>query len=442
MSLILSGTDGLSDVDGSAATPAIRGTDANTGIFFPAADTIAFAEGGAEVARFDSSGNFGLGVTPSAWRSTFKALQILGTATLSSNANTTVYLGSNWYNNTSNQDVYTVTGAAGIYAISAGVHAWYNAPSGTAGSVATFTQAMTLDASGNLGIGTSSPVSILDVNAKGTGTTPNAVKTYTSYMQGSTIGTNAGELTGWGVRYGTISATPVWFGAKFLKNGVNAASDFTIWTSPDGDVTTLAERVTVTASGNLLVGTTGATNKRLAVSLGSSTSNTVIYAESGTSYTGGHFVSVSATAAGTGWYHFVGQSSGPTNNILIYGNGNIQNANNSYGPISDIKVKENITDATPKLEKLMQVRVVNYNLKGELGYETHTQIGVIAQELEQVFPGLVHETPDQDKDGNDLGTTTKGVKMSVFVPMLIKAMQEQQALITQLTARITALESA
>ena len=57
MTLILSGTDGLSDVDGSAATPAIRGTDANTGIFFPAADTIAFSEGGAEVMRLDSSAN-------------------------------------------------------------------------------------------------------------------------------------------------------------------------------------------------------------------------------------------------------------------------------------------------------------------------------------------------------------------------------------------------
>jgi hypothetical protein len=63
MSLILSGTDGLSDVDGSASTPAIRGTDTNTGIFFPAADTIAFAEGGAEVARFDSSGNLGVNTT-------------------------------------------------------------------------------------------------------------------------------------------------------------------------------------------------------------------------------------------------------------------------------------------------------------------------------------------------------------------------------------------
>lgn len=57
MTLILSGTNGLSDVDGSAATPAIRGTDANTGIFFPAADTIAFAEGGAEAMRIDSSAN-------------------------------------------------------------------------------------------------------------------------------------------------------------------------------------------------------------------------------------------------------------------------------------------------------------------------------------------------------------------------------------------------
>ena len=56
MSLILNGTDGLSDVDGSASTPAIRGTDANTGIFFPAADTIAFAEGGTEVMRIDANG--------------------------------------------------------------------------------------------------------------------------------------------------------------------------------------------------------------------------------------------------------------------------------------------------------------------------------------------------------------------------------------------------
>jgi hypothetical protein len=66
MTLILSGTDGVSDVDGSAATPAVRGADANTGIFFPAADTIAFAEGGAEVARITSTAAWSFGASGTA----------------------------------------------------------------------------------------------------------------------------------------------------------------------------------------------------------------------------------------------------------------------------------------------------------------------------------------------------------------------------------------
>jgi hypothetical protein len=62
MSLILSGTDGLSDIDGSAATPAIRGTDANTGIFF-GADIIGFSEGGVEAMRITSAGDVGIGTS-------------------------------------------------------------------------------------------------------------------------------------------------------------------------------------------------------------------------------------------------------------------------------------------------------------------------------------------------------------------------------------------
>ena len=80
MPLILDGTNGISDVrsttDGSAATPAIRGTDTNTGIFFPAADTIAFGEGGAESMRIDAAGNVGIGVTPSSYGTNFKAVQL------------------------------------------------------------------------------------------------------------------------------------------------------------------------------------------------------------------------------------------------------------------------------------------------------------------------------------------------------------------------------
>jgi hypothetical protein len=148
MSLILSGTDGVSDIDGSAATPAIRGTDANTGIFFPAADTIAFAEGGAEIARFDSSGNLGIGVTPSAWDTYANNIQTptgsIVSYSPSSNfgAVQNAYYSSGWKYSTSN--------FASFYLQSSGVHSWSYASSGTAGNAVTFNEAMRIDSSGNL----------------------------------------------------------------------------------------------------------------------------------------------------------------------------------------------------------------------------------------------------------------------------------------------------
>ena len=69
MPVIIDGTNGISGVDGSASTPAVQGTDTNTGMFFPAADTIAFAEGGTEVMRIDSSGNLRVGSSSTALNS-------------------------------------------------------------------------------------------------------------------------------------------------------------------------------------------------------------------------------------------------------------------------------------------------------------------------------------------------------------------------------------
>jgi len=76
MTVTINGTTGIAGVDGSAATPAVQGADTNTGIFFPAADTIAFTEGGAEAMRINSSGQVGIGTTtPNA------NLEVSGTAT-------------------------------------------------------------------------------------------------------------------------------------------------------------------------------------------------------------------------------------------------------------------------------------------------------------------------------------------------------------------------
>jgi hypothetical protein len=94
MALILDGTNGLSDVDGSASTPAIRGTDANTGIFFPAADTIAFAEGGVESLRIDSSGNVGIGNTVATTINTANGVGNLVVGSGSGSEGITIYTGT------------------------------------------------------------------------------------------------------------------------------------------------------------------------------------------------------------------------------------------------------------------------------------------------------------------------------------------------------------
>jgi hypothetical protein len=106
----------------------------------------------------DSSGNLGLGVTPSAWYSTgYSALQVRGSSIYGQAGNDT-NLASNAFVNTSPVWAYVATGTASRYEQSAGKHIWYNAPSGTAGNAITFTQAMTLDASGNFMVGATSPL--------------------------------------------------------------------------------------------------------------------------------------------------------------------------------------------------------------------------------------------------------------------------------------------
>ena len=124
--------------------------------------------------------------------------------------------------------------------------------------------------------------------------------------------------------------------------------------------------------------------------------------------------------------------------LQFTGNGYVYNRNNSYESMSDSRLKENIVDSAPKLEDLLKVRVVNYKLKGS---DPTKYIGVLAQELEELFPNLVTELEPSPKDIQDGNTIKyKAVNYSSFDVILIKALQEQNAIINTITKRIEALE--
>ena len=131
-------------------------------------------------------------------------------------------------------------------------------------------------------------------------------------------------------------------------------------------------------------------------------------------------------------------ATGGTTEFQVTSDGNVQNTNNSYGAISDIKLKENIVDASSQWDDLKALQVRNYNFKEG---QTHTQIGLVAQEVERVSPGLVSESPDRDEDGNDLGTVTKSVNYSVLYMKAVKALQEAMERIDTLEAKVAAIET-
>jgi hypothetical protein len=260
---------------GSAGTPSLSTiADPNTGIFFPAADTIAFAEGGVEAARFDSSGNFGLGVTPSAWGSGNRALEMsgggIGATTAAGYAVETFsncfYNGTNWiYKNTGLANRFT---NYGTNANATGAFAWYTAASGTAGNAITFTQAMTLDASGRLGVGVTSPTERLSVYETALLTAP--AGGVSQLLFGDNASDSAGRL--------------------FYNHGNDNLQIFV----------NSAERARIDSSGNLRVGSTSITtatgNKTIEVNgTGDSAFNVSV---GGTNY-GYLYTSTSSTIIGT-----------------------------------------------------------------------------------------------------------------------------------------------
>jgi len=117
--------------------------------------------------------------------------------------------------------------------------------------------------------------------------------------------------------------------------------------------------------------------------------------------------------------------------------GTVFATNTAISAISDARLKENVRDLNVGLSEIMALKPRLYDWKEGKGADIKNARGFIAQEFEEVFADLIDEWKDPAPEGEE---PYKSVRQDL-IPVLVKAIQEQQALITQLTARITALET-
>jgi len=377
--------------DGSATTPSITNDgDTNTGIFFPAADTIGFSEGGAEAARFDASGNLCVGSTAAGNPATKSvSVGLAGTTTggIQLWSPTTSAHSVQWGDGTSSTDPYRG-------------YIEYDHASDSMRFATSSTERARIDSSGNVMVATTSAAGKLNVAGQVTATGGFFKANGAPSLSAAT----AGEA---------MLAPDGGSGALLYGQGTNY--DVAICQrSTAVALAVLAGTTNVYAPGNLLVGTTSTSTSSPGVLIrnvgGDNGQITVIKTQSGTldcienyhsgSYVGGLTYSNTATALVTS---------------------------------SDKRLKTNIKTSSSAMGIIEQVQVVSHDWIND---SSSVRFGLIAQELNNVFPEAV-------RVGNNGEEIQKvwGVDYARLVPVILKAIQEQQALITALTTRITALEN-
>jgi hypothetical protein len=139
-------------------------------------------------------------------------------------------------------------------------------------------------------------------------------------------------------------------------------------------------------------------------------------------------------------YKLINATNGNDTGIFnVLDSGNCQNTNNSYGATSDVKLKQDIIDASSQWNDIKEIRVRKFRYKNQVEVDENAPylLGVIAQEIETTSPNLVEEVADKNKDGTE--STTKSVKYSVIYMKAVKALQESMARIETLESTITLL---
>jgi hypothetical protein len=267
---------------------------------------------------------------------------------------------------------------------------------------ATWSEQMRIDASGNVGIGLSNP------NAYGSNVNVVSSKSFVA----------GGASTGYGFYPYYVSATNY---AAILGDSSGSMTFTTGTSSP-------TERARIDSSGNLCVNTTSATGKaniyagsagQIALYLNnanaSSSANPVLYC-----------VKFDNTNTTSQVYAQFAYNAGGAGGGQINGNGANQAA---FGGFSDIRLKENVVNLPPQLDKICSLRPVEFDFKNGSGH----QIGFIAQEMQEVYPDVVGEGADE------MLTITGWSKTEA---RLVAAIQELKAQNDELKARVAALENA
>jgi hypothetical protein len=397
---------------GTAAAPSITTTgDTNTGIFFPAADTIAFSEGGVEAMRIDSDGDVGIGTVSPA-------------AKLDVQNNGDIVVRS-YSTNASNQAFVQALNSAGTFigllqygaskttygALGAGKGAVYSTDSvtimaDTSTGIINFatggnTERARIDSSGNVGIGTISPAARLDVT---NGASPS------SRLR---VGVGAGAAN---TLYSTLAAGDY---VNFETNG--------------------ADRARIDSSGNLLVGVTSAASRKFYVSGGVDGTYVSSMFHTQSSGANGLQIQYSASAPnGTGNPFLYCEDSGALR-MSVRSNGGIANYTANNVVLSDRREKTNFAPAKSYLDVICAIPVQTYNyIDQNMEEDGGLTLGVVAQDVQAVAPELVTE-------GNWGNEENPKMRLEIYQTdmqyALMKCIQEQQALIQSLTTRITALEA-
>jgi hypothetical protein len=358
----------------------LRTNSLGTGTAVP----MTFSTGGSERMRVDTSGNLGIGTSSPSSR-----LEAVGANSIIKSTASSGYAAF-YANAATGNAAYHFFGVNGtetarIYSDSANYLAF------STGSAAA--EQMRLNSTG-MGIGTATPSYKLDVNG--------------------VIATGSGSNRGFFYNDGS----------KIL---LESSSTYPLAFSVNG-----SERARIDSSGNLLVGATSS-NARLHVQRSADLSQTNAHIQiTGNGYAAYHFLDATA--------YYIGQDS-TIRNVRVYsqsaGSGvNLSPNATSWGTFSDERLKFDIEPIAEGLAKLENLRCVSYRLKNVDAADSKKKLGLIAQDLVGVVDEVIDTTKLVDDEADYLS-----VRYAEMVPVLIKAIQEQQAIITALTARVSALES-